>query len=138
MRLEYNAGVVISGIIAYVFGGWNLALQTLLGLMILDYITGLYVAATAKSKKTKKGKLSPRVALLGVCKKVIILLICGMSYRLDVLMNAEGLLYNVVCLFYIGNEGLSVLDNANKAEVKLPKKLKIFLNSIMEDAEDES
>ena len=133
MKLNVNIGVVISGIIAYVFGGWNLALQTLLLLMVLDYLTGLFVAACGGSTKSKKGKLSPKVAAIGITKKFLILCICGMAYRLDVFMKSEGLLYNVVCLFYIGNEGISILDNMNKSKIKIPKKLRAVLEAILEE-----
>ena len=39
---------VIGGTISYALGGWDLALQTLLIFMAVDYVTGLIVAGVFK------------------------------------------------------------------------------------------
>ena len=49
---------ILGSIIASLLGGWDMALQTLIIFMTIDYVTGLMVAGIFnKSTKTKHGAL---------------------------------------------------------------------------------
>lgn len=134
MRIEINFASVIIGIIGYVFGGWTLALQTLVFVMVVDYVTGLSVAFKKRSNKTKSGGLSSSVGAMGLLKKVAILALCAVAYRIDILVHIEGLVYNAVVCFYISNEAISILENLGKLKVKIPKKLRVVLDALQEEA----
>lgn len=136
MKLEFNFASVIVGIVGYAFGGWTLALQTLVFVMCFDYITGLFAAKKKKSNKSKSGGLSSKAGFKGILKKLFILGCCSVAYRMDILLNASGLLYNAVVCFYIGNDVISVLENLVAAEIKIPKKLQSIAEAMKEEADE--
>ena len=108
-------------------------LNVLLFAMCCDYLTGIIVAAKGKSNKTKGGHLSSKAGFWGLAKKCLILLILAMAYSIDLLVNANGLLYNAVVLFYISNECISCLENLVKLDIKIPNKLKTVIEELGED-----
>ena len=112
-------------------------LNVLIFVMAADYVTGLLVGLAGKSKKTKKGGLSSKVGFKGLLKKCLILLILTVAYRIDIVVNANQLLYYAVMLFYISNEAISILENAALLDVPIPDKLINAIEALKED-EDES
>ena len=106
------------GIAAYLFGPWDALLVALLAAIVLDYLTGVAVAAVQRT-------LSSAVGWRGVLKKAVILLIVCLGTLLDRLLeDSNGAVRAAVCLFYIANEGLSVLENAGALGLPLPETLK--------------
>ena len=136
MKAIINLGTIIIGLVGYLFGGWTVVLQTLVFLMAVDYITGVLAAVFKKSTKTKSGGLSSKAGWKGLVKKFLILCICAITYRIDVLLKAEGLLYNMVCLFYISNEGISILENAIALNLPVPEKLRAVMDSMKEEKDE--
>lgn len=69
---------------ASLFGGWNLALQTLLLCMAADWVTGgiLLPAVFRKSPKSENGTLESRAGFKGLCRKGMILLVVLIAARL--------------------------------------------------------
>jgi phage-related holin len=64
---------VVGGFITSLLGGWDVALQTLIIFMAVDYVTGLIVAGVFhESKKTDTGKLQSNVGAKGIFKKGMI------------------------------------------------------------------
>ena len=83
---------VIGAFIANIFGGWSSALTTLIIFMAIHYFTGLAVAAFFKnSTKSENGGLSSAVGLKGLVKKIAMLAVVVIAYRLDVLINNAGI-----------------------------------------------
>lgn len=118
----------------YLFGGWNTAMQTLILMMIIDYITGLITAGVfKKSKKSKSGSLSSKAGLKGLCKKVGVLLLIVVAYRMDIILNLETLLYNAVVIGFIANEAISILENCTSMGIPIPKKLEDALETMKGD-----
>lgn len=120
MRWDNYISVMIGifGSIAnYLWGGIDLALQTLLLFMTLDYITGVMSAYKAKN-------LSSSIGFDGILKKVMILIVVAVAFNLDVIVNTNGLVRSMVIFFYISMEGISILENAAILEVGIPKELK--------------
>lgn len=106
------------GIAAYLFGPWDALLVALLAAIVLDYLTGVAVAAVQRT-------LSSAVGWRGLLKKAVILLIVCLGTLLDRLLeDSNGAVRAAVCLFYIANEGLSVLENAGALGLPLPETLK--------------
>lgn len=106
------------GIVAYLFGPWDALLVALLAAIVLDYLTGVAVAAVQRT-------LSSAVGWRGLLKKAVILLIVCLGTLLDRLLeDSNGAVRAAVCLFYIANEGLSVLENAGALGLPLPETLK--------------
>jgi len=116
-------GVVGSGII-YLLGGWDMALQTLIIFMAVDYITGLVVAGVfRKSEKTENGALSSKAGLQGIAKKIMTLLMVLVAVRLDILTGTD-YIRDAVIIALCGNELISIIENAGLMGVPIPRKLK--------------
>ena len=116
-----SAIVAIFGSAAnYLWGGWDVALKTLLLFMLLDYILG--VTCGIKNKK-----LSSEVAFRGIFKKITILVVLAVAVSMDGITNADGFVRGLVCFYYIGLEGISILENAAEIGVLIPEKLKDIL-----------
>lgn len=102
--------------IVYLLGGIDIAIKSLLLVMILDYITGVISATYNK-------KLNSKVGLKGILKKVFYLLIVALSVILDNIMGETGAIRTLVIYFFVANDGISILENASEMNIPLPKKL---------------
>lgn len=96
-------------------------LYALLILVALDYITGVCVAIRDK-------KISSKIGSKGIASKVMIFAMVSLSSIIDRFLVGEGsALCALTILFYCANEIFSILENANKFGIPLPKKLTQFL-----------
>lgn len=102
----------------------SLLFYALLIFMVLDYITGILVAAVQK-------QINSKIGFAGILKKVFILLIFVMGLTIDTFIVGQGQAVTIVITsFYLGNEGFSVLENAEKVKLPLPKKLLAVLEQM--------
>ena len=111
-------------------GGVDTMLIALVMFMVVDYVTGLAVAMIFhKSKKTEGGGASSKEGFKGILKKICILLLVGLAHELDYIMGIE---YTraLAILFFLGNEGLSILENMGLMGVKYPEFVKKALEVI--------
>ena len=114
------SGLLGSGI-ALLFGGWNSSLTTLLIFMGIDYITGIIVAGVFhKSTKSENGALESKAGLKGLLRKAVILLVVIVAYRLDVAIGTT-YIRDAVCIAFIVNETLSIIENVGLMGVPMPK-----------------
>lgn len=98
----------VSGVLSYIFGPWDAMIMVLIAVVALDYITGVAYAAISKT-------LSSVIGFKGLLKKVFIFVLVALSTMLDKLVPAtNGAVRSAVCMFYIANEGLSILENAGR------------------------
>ena len=90
--------------------------------------------------KTKNGGASSLAGFKGFVKKMCILLLVGLAHELDYIMGVDHI-RALSILFFIGNEGLSVLENVGLMGVPYPEFLKKALEAIKDNgnrgAEDE-
>lgn len=125
----------IGGFVANQLGGWNNSLKVLIGIMIADYATGVIVAAYRKSNKSKDGALSSKAGFFGLCRKCLILIIVWVSAMVDQLVG-DNFIRTTVCMFFISNEGISVIENAGLMGIPLPDKLKNMFDILKNDKEE--
>ena len=97
--------------IAWLFGGWDASMITLLVFMAIDYITGLVVAGVFG--------LESRAGWKGLCRKGVTLLIVFVAVRLDMLIGTS-YLRDGVCIAFIVNEVISITENAGLMGVPIP------------------
>ncbi|WP_455580758.1 phage holin family protein [Dysosmobacter sp.] len=122
-----GALAVVGSAITQAMGGWDVTLKVLVGFMAVDYMTGILVAAVwHKSSKSETGALESNACFKGLLKKMMILLIVWMAAMLDRATGSE-FVRTAVCLFYIGNEGLSILENSVIMGVPWPNAIKNVL-----------
>ena len=123
---------VVGGVVGYFLGGLDGLLIVLLVFMVIDYITGIMCAI-------KEGTISSKTGFAGICKKILILILVGMSNMLDVYVLQTGSMLRTAALFfYISNEGVSILENAGKLGLPIPSKIKNVLAQLHDKAEDTS
>ena len=126
---------VITGAIAGLYGGWSAMLTILVVMMDIDYLTGVLVAITGKSGKTENGGLSSKVGFVGIAKKGVIMLIVLLATLLDKAIGNTSMVFQSATVFYyIANEGLSVLENADLLGIKTPK----FIHQRLEVIRDQN
>lgn len=110
----------VGSAVANALGGWDSAMALLVALMAFDYLTGFLVAAVwHRSAKSSSGSLDSKASFKGLVRKCMILLLVWLGVLLD---NALGVAYirTAVVLFFIGNEGLSLLENLGLMGVPYP------------------
>lgn len=122
-------GTCLSGL-TFVLGGWDYALQTLVLVMALDYVTGV-------CKAIKKKELNSKTGLLGILKKFGYLVIVALSVVLDRLAGNTGAVRTLVIYFFVANDGLSILENWGSIGLPLPKKLFEILEQLKHDNDAE-
>lgn len=130
-----GAGSAIGGLIWEYTFGHNDAIGFLVAAMCIDYITGMLAAYIYKRKhpRSKKG-LDSRVGAIGILKKILILCMVALSHILDNAVSFDGI-EAAVTWFYIGNEALSVVENAAKCGTPMPKKLLDVLEQLAGEKE---
>ena len=122
---------IFGGVFAWAFGAWDKLLCALITLIILDYITGLL-----KGWYTKR--LSSEIGFKGIAKKIVILIMVVTANVLQTVIGDKIMLREIVIMFFIANEGLSLLENC--AEINggnIPKKLKDVLLQLRGKSEKE-
>lgn len=98
----------------YLLGGWDIALQSLIIAMSIDYLTGVgksYVAGVLNSNKGFKG----------IVKKLGILCMVALATIIDQLMNNTGMVRTFIIYYLVANEGLSILENLGAMGIIVPK-----------------
>ena len=119
------------GIFAYLFGPWDALIIALVIFVVADYITGV-------AKAAMQGKLSSAVGFKGLLKKVMIFVLVMVGTVVDMAIPAANhAIRAAVIMFYIANEGLSILENAGQLGLPLPKALKNALEKIKEHEDQE-
>lgn len=110
--------MVVGGLISYMVGGLGLAFTVLLGLMVIDYATGLMVAIYKKN-------LSSKVGSRGFIRKLYVILLIGAVYLIEqVTFEQVGYIADGVAVAYCVMELVSIVENGGKLNVPLPKMLK--------------
>lgn len=125
MEKEKTVISLVSTIILFLFDEIDLPLKVMSVFIVMDYITGMIKAYKLK-------KLSSKIGLSGLIKKFVMLLVVSFTVMLDRLTGANGLIRNLAVMYYIANEGLSILENASVIGVPIPEKLKDALLQLKE------
>lgn len=106
--------------IANGLGGWDTAIQTLCIIMALDYLTGIIGALFFKnSNKSESGAFNSKASIEGLFKKGLMLLIIYLCNLIDIYMQTN-FLRNASIMFFIANDGLSIVENIGLMGVPLP------------------
>ena len=127
---------ILGSTVAELFGGWDTALKTLLIFMVLDWLTGgiILPAVFRKSLKSPNGALESRAGWKGICRKGMTLLYVLIAARLDMVLGVE-YIRNAVCIGFIANEVLSIVENAGLMGVPMPSMIKKAVDILKDTAE---
>ena len=113
------------GAVISFFTGLPVIMWVLIGVMTLDFATGLITGAMGVSNKTDGGRLSSRAAFEGLMRKVMVLLVVLLAVLLDLaVQTGAGVSFSAVtgatCLWFIASEGVSILENAALMGLPIP------------------
>ena len=117
----------IGAIIGFLFGEITGLFIAIIALMALDYVTGILCGIAAKA-------LSSEVGFKGLVKKLMVLVIIAVGHLVDTYIIGTGsALMTAIILFFAANEGISIIENAAKLGMPVPKKLRDILEQLKED-----
>lgn len=130
----------VTGVIAYLAGCLNELVIILVLLMILDYVTGVIAAYFKKELSSWRG-------LQGILKKFSFMLLVILGFLIDfvamhliektgVQFDTHGIFGIATTCWLIGNEGLSILENAAIIGLPIPPFLKPALAKLKNQVEE--
>lgn len=123
--INYISSTILTTIVYYL-GGLDMALKTLLILMVLDYITGICKSIVNK-------KVNSIIGLKGIIKKIGYLILVALSFLLDGVVGDTGAIRNLVVYFFVANEGISILENWGAMGLPLPSKILEVLEQLKKE-----
>lgn len=116
--------------VSYFLGSCDGLVIALLSFMVVDYIIGVMCAISDK-------KISLKICFRGIGKKILIFMLVGMANVLDTQVIGTGsVLKTAVILFYLSNEGMSILNNVEHFGVPIPEKFKKVLAQLHDKGEE--
>ncbi|MDA2320298.1 phage holin family protein [Bacillus albus] len=104
------------GFCGYFLGGWDTTLKVLVIMAVIDYITGVFAAGY-------NGELKSKVGFKGIAKKVVLFLLVAAATQADAVIGTNSAVREATIFFFIGNELLSLLENAGRIGIPLPSAL---------------
>lgn len=117
-------------------GGWDRSLQILIGFMALDYLLGVVIALVWKvSPKSPDGTFESRASLKGLFRKGGILAVVYVGAQLDILTGSRGYIRTAVILFFLANEGFSIIENLGIMGLPMPTVIKEAFAAIKKQSE---
>ena len=123
-------GGIITAVSGFI-GGMDGIMYALIAFITIDYATGVAVAV-------KEKKLSSEVGFWGLVRKVCILALVGVAHYIDCyVMQSGDVIRTVAAMYYIGNEGISILENCGNLGLPLPPKLMAVMVQIKEGKGEE-
>lgn len=126
--MKYVISDVISVILTfliYLLGGFDIALKSLLIVIVIDYATGILSAIYNK-------QINSKVGFKGILKKFSYLLIIALSVIVDNILGQSGTIRTLVIYFFVANDGISILENVAEMNIPLPPKLLETLEQLKE------
>ncbi|CEN27825.1 MULTISPECIES: phage holin family protein [Pseudolactococcus] len=132
MKIFNEISLVFAGlgsVLLGFLGGMDNLLHALLFMIVLDFLTGLIKSVVNK-------KLSSKIGSKGIAKKVMVLLVIAVAVEVEILIGQAIPLREVVILFYLSNEGISLLENVSEF-LPIPEKLKDYFLQLREKKDKE-
>lgn len=121
----------LAAVLTYAFGGADGWLLGLIVLVIADYISGVIAAYINNELNSKRG-------FAGILKKLLLFCLVAVATIIDERTSADGVVRSAAIGFIMANEGLSVLENAARCGIRLPKRLMTALEQLKGDEEAKS
>lgn len=112
-----------AGMVSWLIGGFDTPVLALVICMAVDYGTGLIVAGIFHSSpKTTGGGLDSQVGWKGLARKCVTLLLVVIGNLADELLG-QCCIRDAVVIGFCANECLSILENAGRMGIHIPKVL---------------
>lgn len=109
---------LLGGVLSWLFGTLDSLIYALVAFVSIDYTTGVLVAILNK-------KVSSEIGCKGISKKVMIFALVALGNIIDQCIISSGSsIRTMIIMFYLSNEGISIIENAANMGLPLPQKLK--------------
>ncbi|HEX3075878.1 MAG TPA: phage holin family protein [Lachnospiraceae bacterium] len=114
----------ISKISVWLFDGFDSLIYALIAFVAIDYITGILLAIQRRA-------LSSQIGFKGISKKILLFMVVSMGNIIDkYILGTGSTLRTLVIMFYLANEGISILENAGLMGLPIPEKLKNVIQQL--------
>lgn len=121
---------LFGGTLGWLFGGFDSLIYALMAFVVLDYITGVLLAFYTK-------KISSEIGFKGICKKVIIFILVALGNIIDQYIIGTGSsLRTMLIMFYLANEGISIIENVGLMGLPIPQQLKEAIQKLSKTDEN--
>ena len=133
-----SEGAAVSGMLAaagtflnWWVGGFDKMVRALITCMAIDFALGFLAAAKLRT-------IDSHVMFWGGVNKVLVLVFVGFGVVLDGIVGTpEPYIRTAIIWFYIGREGLSIVENYGKMGLPLPEFITAVLNQLKDKGEPE-
>ena len=132
IQMIFNSiAAAVGAAVGFLFGEVTGLFWALIAFMGMDYVTGVVIAVVGR-------KLSSEVGFRGLAKKFLVLVFVAVGHILDAyVLGNTAVFMTAVMLFYIANEGVSIIENAALLGLPVPEKVRSILEQIRNKAEKE-
>lgn len=110
-----NIGAIMT-LLNLAFGSLDYSFGFLMLVMVIDYLTGLMCAFSAKN-------LSSHKATTGLFKKFFVLVYVVIAHHIDAMLGVDFVRIGV-CYMYGAGEVISIIENGTKLGVPVPEPIK--------------
>lgn len=115
--------VAVIGALLVLLGGWDVPMQALAVLQVLDLASGI-------AKGFATGQLSSQRCGRGVARKLLMWMLVALAVQVDRLLGEGHEVRNVALVFWCVTEGVSILENAAAAGLPVPPILRQALERL--------
>lgn len=126
-KISISFGILVGSITSFILG-LSFIMKVLLLLMVIDYVLGVVGAIIEK-------RLSSNEIFKGGLRKGIVLLVIIVGYYLSRLVHTP-ILLDMVIMYYVSMEILSIFEHVVASGVKLPQFLVKFVKLLNEQNDD--
>lgn len=116
---------MVGGYGTYLFGGWDTLLKSLATLIVIDLLTGFLKAIHMKD-------VSVWIMFDGIIRKVFMFIIVALAVVSSHVIGDSIPIREITIMFFIANEGLSILENSTEF-INLPPQLTEIFRNIRTD-----
>ncbi|MDQ0193086.1 phage holin family protein [Paenibacillus wynnii] len=109
---------IVTGLVSWMIGGFGLVFTVLIGLMMIDFITGFMVGIYEKN-------INSRIGTLGLIRKTYVILLIGAVFMVEsAVLGSNGIITDGISGAFVVVELVSIVENGGKLGIKLPDKVK--------------
>lgn len=123
---------MVGGFISTLLGGYDYLIRGMLLLMGIDIVAGFVCAALFDTSKYARNGVSSKALLQGAIRKIFMLCVVSIGVVIDHVL-AFNYVRNAVVIYFIGTEGISILEHLVVMEIPVPD----FVLNILENMKKE-
>ena len=115
---------MVGGALGWLFGGFDSLIYALIAFVVIDYITGVFLAILIR-------EVSSEIGFKGICKKAMLFIMVAVGNIIDNYVIGSGSsIRTMLIMFYLSNEGISIIENVALIGLPIPQKLKDVIQQL--------